>query len=362
MGDKFQCKKKTKQQTFTNRASSAPLFLTMGGEVIPQVTGHKHLGLTISTDLRFHEHVLDVVKRVNIALSPLYPIAAKIPRPILLNIFNTYIRPLFDYADIIYDGHLTIDDSQRLEILQNRIGRLITGALYRTSAENIRLELGWSTLKKRRTLHRLIFFYKLMHEPGSFPTYITNIITQTREEATGKQLRNATTRTIPHNRTLAFQRSFFPSTIREWNLLPQPMRSVTSSMASFKKAVYQQFSVDQPPYYFQLGSKHGNILHTRLRLGLSTLNADLFRVNSPKTETPSCKCGHPREDVNHFVLQCPLYADHRYALFHSLGDLDIPTNQSLLTCLISGSGLTDEAGPEVANMFQQFILNTRRFM
>lgn len=353
--------KKTKQQTFTNRAISAPLCLKMGGEVIPQVTCHKHLGLIISTDLRFHEHVLDTVRKVNIALSPLYPIAAKIPRHILLNIFYTYIRPLFDYADIIYDGHLTIADSQRLEKLQYRIGRLITGALYRTSSENIRIELGWSTLKTRRTLHRLFFFYKLMHEPHNFPTYITDIITETREVATGRQLRNSTSRTIPQNRTLAFQRSFFPSTIREWNLLPQSMRSVTFSIASFKKAVYQQFSTKQPPFYFQLGSKQGNVLHTRLRLGLSTLNADLFRVNSSKTDTPSCKCGHPREDVKHFVLQCPLYADHRFALFSNLNALSISTSHSLLTCLISGNGLTDEAGPEVANIFQQFILNTRRF-
>ena len=139
------------------------------------------------------------------------------------------------------------------------------------------------------------------------------------------------------------------------------MRSVTFSIASFKKAVYQQFSTKQPPFYFQLGSKQGNVLHTRLRLGLSTLNADLFRVNSSKTDTPSCKCGHPREDVKHFVLQCPLYADHRFALFSNLNALSISTSHSLLTCLISGNGLTDEAGPEVANIFQQFILNTRRF-
>ena len=55
--------------------------------------------------------------------SPLNPIAQYIPRCILDKVYKTYIRPLFDLYDTIYDGHLTVQDTYRLEALQNRAGR-----------------------------------------------------------------------------------------------------------------------------------------------------------------------------------------------------------------------------------------------
>ena len=56
-------------------------------------------------------------------ISPLYPIAQYLPRPILDQIYKIYIRPHFDYCDTIYDGHITVHDMTRLETLQNRVAR-----------------------------------------------------------------------------------------------------------------------------------------------------------------------------------------------------------------------------------------------
>ena len=38
--------------------------LTFGGEPIPRVTNHQHLGLTLSNDLRFHPHVNEIIQKV----------------------------------------------------------------------------------------------------------------------------------------------------------------------------------------------------------------------------------------------------------------------------------------------------------
>ena len=48
---------KTTQQTFTNKRIQSPPLLTFGNEPIPIEANHKHLGLNISSDLRFHIHV-----------------------------------------------------------------------------------------------------------------------------------------------------------------------------------------------------------------------------------------------------------------------------------------------------------------
>ena len=97
------------------------------------------------------------------------------------------------------------------------------------------------------------------------------------------------------------------------------------------------------------------MLHNRLRLGLSTLNADLFRISSSKVSSPSCSCGYPSENFNHYVLHCPLYIAPRNILFASLASLDIPINKSLLNSLIFGTGLTVETSDQVADIFQQYL-------
>ena len=135
---------KTIQQTFTTRKLRNPPKLRFGEKQITPVDSHKHLGLTLSTSLRFHDHINDIVKKVNATLGPLYPIAKYIPRKILSQIYTTYVRPFFDYSDIVYNGHLTVADATRLERLQNRAARLASGALLRTPTDRLLTDLGWT--------------------------------------------------------------------------------------------------------------------------------------------------------------------------------------------------------------------------
>ena len=109
-------KAKTIQQTFSHRARPNLLTLNFAGQNISSNTeAQKHLGITFSKDLRFHKHVNNILKKANIALSPLYPVAKHLRRSTLNEIYTTYVRPHFDYCDIVYDGHITARDEQRLE-------------------------------------------------------------------------------------------------------------------------------------------------------------------------------------------------------------------------------------------------------
>ena len=101
---------KTIQQTFIHKHDSQPPALTFGDDLIPIHNKHTHLGITLSNDLRFQQHIKVICRKVNIALSPLYKVARIIPRKFLDQIYTTYIRPHFDYCDAIYDGQLTIKD------------------------------------------------------------------------------------------------------------------------------------------------------------------------------------------------------------------------------------------------------------
>ena len=100
-----------------------------------------------------------------------------------------------------------------------------------------------------------------------------------------------------------FSDSFFPSTIKAWNSLPNEL----SSVLAFKN--YLNRNKLQSPYYFQVGSRFCQILHARLRMQRSALNADLYRKNI--VESPSCQHSGGFESAYHIFFTCPLYAATR---------------------------------------------------
>ena len=355
--------KKTIQRTFSHRHQHTPPALTFGGDAIPIHDSHTHLGLTFSTDLHFHQHVNAICNKVHKTLSPLYPIAQYVPRNILDQIYKTYIRPHFDYCDAVYDGHITIKDVTRLETLQNRAGRLVTGALFRTSTDKLLQDLGWDKLTIRRKIHKLTLYHTFTNPQHQIPNYITTIMPETRAQNTGRTLRNASAHTTPPNRTTSYQSSFFLSTGKQWNLLQESIRSLPH--LSFKRVISERLGVPKPPTYYEIGTKTGNIFHTRLRTQMSNLNSHLFEIQ--KLETPECACGYRTENLHHFILSCPKYELQRNDLFRNISqiigeDLNRMSPSLLLRLLLHGDSLSDEGGCEVAYHFQNFLIQSHRFI
>ena len=355
---------KTTQQTFTNKPVKKDPKLRFGNIDIPVENSHKHLGLTFSSSLRFHDHVNDIIKKVNAAIGPLYPIARYVPREILNKIYCTYARPFFDYSDIVYHGLLTATDTMRLERLQNRAARLVTGALFRTSTDRLLTDLGWTTLRTRREVNCLTFMYKMTNARFCTPPYLTAALPATRDQATFHKLRNASNLSLPANRLSSYKNSFIPRTVRAWNNLPVTIRS-KPSLSSFKRAVFREYGAQRPPAFFAYGLKKSNILHTRLRLDASELNAHLFKIQSTKTSTPYCTCRHTFETTKHFLLYCPLYNVKRITMETSISAIitsfSTSTPQNKLNIMLNGQGLSDADGLVVARAVQKYILDTGRF-
>ena len=71
-------KTKAIQQTFSHKTHPTVPKLHFAGQKIPiNKVAHKHLGVTFSKNLRFHNHnhISNIIKKANIILSPSYPIA-----------------------------------------------------------------------------------------------------------------------------------------------------------------------------------------------------------------------------------------------------------------------------------------------
>ena len=139
------------------------------------------------------------------------------------------------------------------------------------SIDKLFIELGWESLQTKRNKHKLVTFYKIMH--GLAPNYLSDLLPPIVDQTNNYALRNADHIQSFRSKTNLFSDSFFPSTIKAWNSLPNGAKEL-SFVLTFKN--YSNRNKLQSHYYFHVGSRFGQILHARLRMQCSALNADLY--------------------------------------------------------------------------------------
>ena len=277
------------------------------------------------------------------------PWFVQLDRKSLQTIHFSFIRPLLEYADVIWDNCFQYEANE-LEKIQNEAAKIVTGATKLVSINNLLKETGWELLSTRRKKHKLSLFYKMNN--GLCPSYLTSLVPPTVGNNTIYSLRNATNIQTIHARSQIHFNSFLPSVIRDWNSLPMDTRNA-NSLKSFKYKLNTDIRL--PPVYFNNGIRHGQIYHSRLRTGCSSLNSHLYAKHL--IDSPSCICGEV-EDTNHYLLQCDRYADLRRDMLNTITTFCTPTFNTLIW---GNSELSLESNKEIFLSVQNFILKSKRF-
>ena len=73
----------------------------------------------------------------------------KLDRRSLQTIYFSFIRPLLEYADVVWDN-CTQYEVNDLEKIQNEAARIVSGATRLVSINSLSLETGWESLSSRR--------------------------------------------------------------------------------------------------------------------------------------------------------------------------------------------------------------------
>ena len=341
---------KTESLLFTrkhNRPYHPPV--TMNNNVITEVTDHKHLGLTFSSDCTWHEH-LDSVKikawsRINI----MRKLKFTLDRMSLQIIYFSFIRPLLEYADVVWDN-CTQYEASELEKIQNEAARIVTGATKLVSINSLSRETGWESLAQRRKKHKLELFYKMQNDLSH--DYLSVLVPPTVGSTSTYQLRNAPNVQLIHANTQLYYNSFLPSAAREWNGLSQDVRDI-NSLGAFKRKLNADNT--KPPSYFNSGSRLGQIYHTRLRTHCSSLNEHLFTKNI--VDSPLCVCGEV-ENTHHYLFDCTRYEDLRRELLNAVSYYCEPTVNSIL---FGNSALTSTQNQNIFIAVQDYLIKSKRF-
>ena len=122
----------------------------MLNQQINEVEYHKHLGVFFSSDCSWHKHI-DYIKekawtRINTMRKLKYDLDH---RKSLETIYIVFIRPMLEYADVLWDN-CTQAENRELEKIQLEAARIATGATEFVSIQKFSDDIGWEELDSRR--------------------------------------------------------------------------------------------------------------------------------------------------------------------------------------------------------------------
>ena len=118
-------------------------------------------------------HIDDVVTKVSKAIGMIRRMKNFVPQSTLISVYNyAIVQPHFDYCSLVWDiGN--VYSLEKLQKMQNRAARVITGRSYEVRSETILQELGWQPLIENWKENKAVFMYKAKN--GKYLTTINDI-------------------------------------------------------------------------------------------------------------------------------------------------------------------------------------------
>ena len=178
--------------------------------------------------MQWSHHITNISNKASKVLNFLRRNLYKCSNEVKAASYLAIVRPLMEYASVVWDPHLNVYISM-LEKIQRRAARWVKGCYDRYSSVTTMLaSLKWPTLAQRRKIARLKLFYKIMYNSSTLilPPYYQYTCRNTCSHHHLHLIQQQTN-------TMAYQQSFFPRTIKDWNIYQQTLLKYTI-LALFK--------------------------------------------------------------------------------------------------------------------------------
>lgn len=209
-------------------------MIQINGENIEKVTHIKYLGFMIDNELKFRQHTEYICKKIGKKIGFFRRIRNKISTMTAINIYNTIIKPHFEYGSTILFSCCNQSQVERLQKLQNKAMRIILKCSRYEAIRNMLSTLRWMSIQQRLELNTLVFIQKM--KQGNAPSYLTENIRYV-SDIQPYGLRNSNDFRMQRRTTTGAQNSLFYKGLRLFNMLPINIKNEVNLMNFKRKCI-----------------------------------------------------------------------------------------------------------------------------
>ena len=214
----------------TNKHNPIQVPYNIHNVLLSVVPSAKYLGVHIDSKISWNTQCSSLCNKANSTLAFLQRNLSGCPQGVKEKSFNTLVRPILEYGCSVWDPHKAWQIAD-LEKIQKRAARFVTGnySLIEGNSNKNLSSLGWPPLAERRARAKLTTLFKARQGVIDIPLDDLTPL--------GRATRNSNLKyQIPQSSVNSHLHSFFPSSIRLWNNLPQHTKAC-DSVASFKTSI-----------------------------------------------------------------------------------------------------------------------------
>lgn len=201
------------------------LSIRINDELIEKVNSIKYLGVVIDKHLKFTELVDYICKKIGKKIGYFKRIRNKINVLTAINIYNTIVKPHFEFGSTILYTCCTDAHLERLQKLQNKAMRSILKYNRYTPRQIMLNTLKWLNIKQRLALNTLKLVHKIRQ--GNAPDYLREQIRYV-SDVQPYTLRNANNFRLQRATTSSMQNTLFYKGLKLYNSLPDYVKNETN--------------------------------------------------------------------------------------------------------------------------------------
>ncbi len=204
--------------------------IKLGDNKIKKISETKTLGVIVDDQLKWNSHINMVATKVSKGIGMIRRMKAFVPQSTLISVYNSIILPHFDYCSLVWDiGNAY--SLEKLQKLQNRAARVITGKSYDIRSKDILEELSWQPLMERWGNNKAIFMHKVTN--GEYLENISSLFVVKNNENYNLRNNNIDYK-LEKPKTNFLKKSISYSGVKIWNELPVELKSNCLSLNAFK--------------------------------------------------------------------------------------------------------------------------------
>lgn len=201
---------------------AANIEIVIMGEKIERVEQTCNLGLVMDPELRFEDHVTNVLQNCFYRLKVLYRIRKYLTVPLRKQLVDGLILSKLNYCDTVYGPCLLSKTERVIQRIQNACVRFCVNIPRRSHVTPYINELKLLKMAARRKLHLANLLFATVRLQN--PEYLFKKLTWKDVNSKHGLRSMVCPLLVPMHRTTAFRGCFKFAATRCWNDLPPPLR------------------------------------------------------------------------------------------------------------------------------------------